>query len=120
MSLSQIAITIVHALVGWGLCGATMGIGLAKTSLDRALLIHALAAPIIFGVVTWVYFSYFAYVAPLTTAATFVAIVMAMDFLVVGLMIERSLAMFKSILGTWLPFALIFGSTYIVARLLRP
>jgi hypothetical protein len=41
----------------------------------------------------------------------FTAFEMAMDFGVVALMIQRSLDMFASILGTWLPFALIFLST---------
>jgi len=33
---------------------------------------------------------------------------------VVATFIEKSYAMFASILGTWIPFALIFGSTYLV------
>jgi len=52
MSVSQIAIGLAHALAGWALCGATMAIGLAKTSLNRALVIHAIAAPIIFALVS--------------------------------------------------------------------
>ena len=35
------------------------------------------------------------------------------DFFVVGLLINRSLEMFTSIVGTWLPFTLIFLSTWI-------
>jgi hypothetical protein len=38
--------------------------------------------------------------------------VMAVDFLVVALLINKSLAMFSSLLGTWIPFGLIFVSTY--------
>ena len=52
MSLSQLAVALAHALAGWALCGATMGIGLAKTSLNRALVIHAVAAPIIFALIS--------------------------------------------------------------------
>lgn len=112
-------ITVVHALVGWGLCGATMGIGLAKTSLNRALLIHALAAPIIFTVVAWIYFANFGYLTPLGTAIAFVGIVIGMDLIVVALLVQRSVAMFRSIAGTWLPFTLIFASTYVVGILVR-
>ncbi len=36
-----------------------------------------------------------------------------MDFLLVALVILRSLAMFASLLGTWIPFALIFTATYL-------
>ena len=108
MSIGQLMIALVHALVGWGLCGATMGIGLAKTSVSRALAIHAVAAPIIFGFLSMIYFSFFAYTTPLQTAAGFVAVIITLDFFVVGLLIQRDLAMFRSVLGTWLPFALIF------------
>ena len=114
MSTREALIALAHALVGWGLCGATMGISLAKTSLKRALVIHAVAAPIIFAAVSAVYFSYFAYSSPFATALGFVAVVIGMDFFVVALLIQRDLAMFKSIPGTWLPFGLIFVATYIV------
>ncbi len=120
MSIGQISITLAHALVGWGLCGATMGIGLAKTSLRRALIIHAVAAPIIFGLISAIYFTYFGYTTVLVAAVGFVAVVIAMDFFVVALLIQRELAMFRSVLGTWLPFALIFASTYLIGRLTRP
>lgn len=43
----------------------------------------------------------------------FVGLVMAIDFFGVALLIYRSLAMFTSLLGTWLPFALIFAATYL-------
>jgi hypothetical protein len=52
----------------------------------------------------------------LATAAGFLAVVI-MDVFVVALLIQRKFTMFRSVLGTWLPFALIFASTYIVGRL---
>jgi hypothetical protein len=119
MSLGQIAIAVAHALVGWGLCGAAMGIGLAKTSVNRALVIHAIAAPLIFALVSAMYFTYFAYTGALATAAGFVAVVIAMDVFVVALLIQREFSMFRSVPGTWLPFALIFASTYAVGRLIQ-
>lgn len=118
MSIGQASIALAHALVGWGLCGATMAICLARTSLSRALVLHAVAAPIIFGLVSGVYFTQVAYTSALTTAIGFVAVVIAMDFFVVALLIQRKLTMFGSVLGTWLPFALIFASTYIVGRII--
>ena len=105
-------ITVAHGLAGWALCGATMGIGMAATTLDNALVIHAAAAPVIFAAVSLLYFRRFGFLSPLQAAAAFLAVVMAMDFFVVALLIENSFAMFRSPLGTWLPFGLIFLSTW--------
>jgi hypothetical protein len=49
----------------------------------------------------------------LQTALIFVGFVITVDFLLVALVINHSLAMFASLLGTWIPFALIFASTYL-------
>lgn len=46
----------------------------------------------------------------------FVGFVIVVDFFLVALVIERSLEMFASPLGTWIPFALIFTSTYVTGR----
>lgn len=120
MSLGQIGIALAHVVAGWGLCGATMVVGLSKTSEHRAQVIHAVAVPVIFGVLSAVYFTYFAYTEPLTTALASVALVVLLDFFVVALLIQRDLSMFKSMLGTWIPFALIFLSVYFVGRFLAP
>ena len=118
MLLNEAGIALAHALVGWGLCGATMGISLANTTAERALIIHAVAAPIIFGLVSVVYFATFGYTGALATAASFVVIVIVLDVVVVALLIQREFSMFRNVLGTWLPFALIFMSTYVVGRLM--
>jgi len=88
----------VPALVGWALCGATI----------------AVTAPMIFAAASFAYFSRAPFTTPLQTATIYVALVMVLDVAVVATFIERSYAMFASILGTWLPFALIFGATYLV------
>ncbi|OGO29181.1 MAG: hypothetical protein A2136_06615 [Chloroflexi bacterium RBG_16_54_11] len=49
--------------------------------------------------------------SPLKTAIIFVAFVMVVNFFGVALLINRSLEMFVSLLGTWIPFMLIFTST---------
>jgi len=102
------------ALIGWALCGATIGIGRALTSMQNTLIAHAIAAPLIFAAVAYLYFKKFNYTTPLQTAVIYVLAVMLMDLVVVATFIEQSYAMFGSLLGTWLPFALIFGSTYAV------
>jgi hypothetical protein len=40
-----------------------------------------------------------------------------MDFFVVALIIYQSLDMFRSLLGTWVPFFLIFGATWATGEL---
>jgi len=114
MNIRRVVILLLHAFAGWLLCAATMGIGMALTTLDIALVVHAIAAPLFFGALSVLYFSRFNYTRPLATATVFVGFVMIVDFLVVGLLINRSLSMFSSVLGTWIPFALIFTSTLVV------
>ena len=113
MSVRKIVVLVVHAFVGWALCAATMGIGMAVTDLPTALIIHAIGAPIFFAAVSAVYFTRFNYTAPLPTAALFVGLVIAVDFLVVALLINKNLSMFGSLIGTWIPFMLIFVSTFL-------
>ena len=113
MNPQKLLIILVHAFVGWMLCAATMGIGMATTSLENTLIIHAVGAPIFFAVVSLIYFSKFNYTSPLQTALIFVGFVIVVDFFVVALLINKSLEMFASLLGTWMPFALIFTSTYV-------
>jgi hypothetical protein len=120
MSFKKIVVILLHAFVGWALCAATMGIGMAVASLQTALIVHVIGAPICFGAVSYVYFSRFGYTRPLPTAVIFVAFVMLVDFFVVALLINKSLTMFESLLGTWIPFALIFGSTFITGAIVSP
>ncbi len=93
-----------------------MFIGTAVTSEFITLIIHALAAPIIFAVVSSYYFKKYDLTTPLETAALFVAFVVLLDLVVVAFLINKSLAMFGNVLGTWIPFALIFISTYHTGR----
>lgn len=116
MSTSRILIILIHAFIGWTLCAATMGVGMAVTSVNHALIIHAIAAPIFFAIVSLVYFRKFNFTTPLQTAAIFIAFVIAMDFFGVAMLINRSFEMFASLLDTWIPFALIFASTYLTGR----
>ncbi len=113
MTRSRSITLVLSALLGWALCGATMGIGMATTTMENALIIHAIAAPIFFAVISSIYFRRHDSSSPLQTAAITLAVVIGMDFFVVALIINKSFEMFESILGTWIPFALIFASTYV-------
>ncbi len=104
---------IVHAAVGWALCGATVGIGRRLTTLRNALIAHAIAAPLIFVVVSGIYFRWFGSTGPAATAVMFLVIIGFLDVLIVALLVEKSFDMFRSFLGTWLPFALIFLATWL-------
>lgn len=104
-------IFLIHAFIGWVLCGATMMIGMEVTSEQNAMIIHAIAAPIFFCFITYFYYMRFGYSTPLQTAIGFTAFVILTDFFIVAPIFEQSYAMFFSLLGTWIPFTLIFVAT---------
>jgi len=107
----------MFAFIGWIACGATMGIGMALTTLDITLIIHAIGAPIYFIILSFLYFRKLNYTSPIVTAIIFLGLVILIDFFFVALVINRSLDMFHSFLGTWLPFILIFLATFITGEL---
>ena len=119
MNTREVLIILAHAFVGWALCAATMMIGMATLSIDSALIVHAIGAPIFFAGVSLVYFNKFNYTSPLQTALIFVSFVIIVDFFLIALIINRSLEMFASPLGTWIPFALIFTSTLVTGWLIN-
>ena len=108
---------LVHAVAGWALCGATMGALLATTSLGTALVVHALAAPVIFAGVSASYFRSPRAWAPLRTAIVFAVLVGLLDLVIVASFIQRSLAMFESFAGSWLPLLLILAATWMTGHL---
>lgn len=109
----------VHAFIGWALCTATMVISMATTSIENALIIHAAGAPVIFTALSLSYFKKYNYTSPLKTALIFVGFVIFMDFFVVSMLVMKSFEMFTSLLGTWIPFALIFTSTLVTGLLVN-
>jgi hypothetical protein len=115
--LKKAAVIFVHALIGWGLCGAIIFIGRSVTTMQTTLIIHAFAVPIVFALLSLSYFRFFNYTSPLQTAAIFLSIAFLLDLFVIAPFAEKSFAMFtspQSTLGTWMPFSLIFLSTYLV------
>jgi hydrogenase-4 membrane subunit HyfE len=111
--IRKLAVVLVHALVVQALCWMTMGVGRAVTSMENTLIIHLIGAPIFAIVVSAIYFKKFNYTTPLQTAIVFILVIVSLDFFVVALMIEKSFEMFASPIGTWIPFTLIFTSTYL-------
>jgi|SRR5271157_528880 len=113
MTIKKLSILLLHAFIGWVLCAATIYVGRSVTSMQTTLIIHVIAAPIYFVVLSWVFFTRFNYTRPLQTALIFMGFIITGDFFIFALLVNRSLAMFASLLGTWIPFALIFASTYL-------
>jgi hypothetical protein len=118
LNFRQITIVLAHAFAGWILCAATMGIGMAFTSLKNTLVVHAIATPVYFAIVSSIYFKKINYTTGIATALIFVGFVALVDFFVVALLINKSLEMFYSFLGTRIPFALIFLSRYFTGLIL--
>ena len=119
MKIIGLISVIVFGLIGQAGCWGLMIGGQAVTTIDNALLIHAIGAPFVFALVSFIYFKKLNYTTPAITAIIFVAIVILMDFFIVSLIIEKSFDMFLSPIGTWIPFALIFTSTYLTGIMVR-
>ncbi len=84
--------------------------------MQTTLWVHAFVAPIAFGLLTAHHFRRFPAASPVTTALAMVGLVVALDALLVAPVLERSWAMFRSILGTWVPFASIGAASYLAGR----
>ncbi len=122
MNVRKILILFAHALVLWMLCGAVIGIGRAVTTQNVTLAIHLVAAPLFAASLSWLYFTRFnqSFTTPLQTALAITGFVFFADLLIVAPFFEKSFGMFTSIIGTWLPFLLIFTAiiltgTYLTA-----
>jgi hypothetical protein len=101
-----------HGALGWAACAVVMGVLLEVSSLGVALGLHAVAVPIVFGFVARHYFRARGARSSIGTALAFVAIVALLDLTVVAGFVQRSLAMFGSVMGTWVPFTLIVAVTW--------
>jgi hypothetical protein len=102
----------VAALVVWALCGAVMAFGRRIWSIETTVLVHLGAAPIFSFAASAIHQSVYPDFNPLVRAAITIGVVIALDLFVVAPFMERSYAMFRSVLGTWIPFALIFLASW--------
>jgi hypothetical protein len=119
MKIVTLISVIVFGFIGQMGCWGLMIGGQAVTTLENALIIHAIGAPIVFALVSFIYFKKLNYTKPSITAVAFVAVVVLMDFFIVSLLINQNFDMFLSPIGTWIPFALIFTSTYLTGSIAR-
>jgi hypothetical protein len=118
--LRRVAVVLAHAVVGWAYCGALIGVGRQFLSIHSTLVLHAIGAPFGFALVSIFYQRRYAFTSPMQTAAAFLGVVVALDLFLVAPVFEKSYAMFSSLLGTWIPFALIFTATYFAGRFTSP
>ncbi len=119
MKIIELAGLLFFGFIGQIGCWGLMVGGQAVTTLDNALIIHAIGAPIVFALVSFVYFKKLNYTNPAITAITFVTVVVLMDFFIVSLLINQNFDMFQSLIGTWIPFVLIFTSTYLTGTYVK-
>ena len=96
------------AVVLWVVCGTVMAVTRRLWGLDAALKVHLGVAPVAAFLVAATH----VLVAPgfdlLLRATAITALVVVLDALIVAPIFEHSYAMFRSVIGTWAPFALIF------------
>jgi len=109
-------VILAHAVVGWAYCGAIIGVARQFLSIHTTLIVHAIGAPVGFALISLFYYRKYAFTSPLQTAGAFLGVVVGLDLFLVAPAFEKSYAMFSSVLGTWIPFALIFAATYVTGR----
>ncbi len=100
------------SLVLWGACGGVIAIGRRLWSLETTLRVHLIAAPIFAFLVAAVHRGLAPEFDPSLRAAAITIIVMLLDALVFAPFFERSYGMFRSVIGTWLPFVAIFAAAW--------
>jgi hypothetical protein len=110
------AVIAMHALAGWAYCGVLIGIGRRFLAMHTTLVVHAVGAPVGFALISLLYYRRFAFTNPWQTAVAFLGVVVVLDLFLVAPVFEKDYAMFSRVLGTWIPFALIFAATYFTGR----
>ena len=103
---------VALALLLWGACGAVIAIGRKLWSIDTTLRVHLVAAPVFAYLLAAVHAALAPGFDPLTRGVAMTLIIVGLDALVVAPLVERSYAMFRSVIGTWLPFLAIFAAAW--------
>jgi hypothetical protein len=101
-------LVVIAAIIIWMLCGAVMGFGRRLIGLDATLRLHLIMAPVFSFCVTLVLSRLAPAPDSLLRAIVITAVVIVLDATIVAPFMEKSYAMFRSLIGTWIPFVLIF------------
>ena len=107
------------AVVGWAVCAVRSRLAARYCQIENTLVVHAMVAPLVFALLSMHFFRRYPAATPFRTSLAFVGIVVGLDAFVVAPFIERSHAMFTSPLGTWIPFASIWLSSFLVGQACR-
>jgi menaquinone-dependent protoporphyrinogen oxidase len=108
---------LLYAAVGWGVCAGLAGSWLAVASPGVALTLHVLGVPIVFTAVASRYFHGHGARDPLPAAVGFTVFSILLAALLATFLFG-SFAIFTSIAATWLPFGLVFLSTWLTGLLM--
>ncbi len=103
----------------WGACGAVIAMGRRIWTLDTTLQVHLIAAPILAFLMAAVHKLQAPEFDPQLRAVVLTALVVLLDVAVVAPIFERSYAMFRSVIGTWIPFTAIFLASLAAGLLIR-
>jgi hypothetical protein len=103
--------TAAVAVLAWAACGGVLAGVRALLGLGPALAVHLVAAPVIAAVATVVLWHHPRHPGSAATAVALAGTAALLDAIVVAPFLERSYAMFGSVVGTWLPLALILAAS---------
>ena len=70
--MGQGAVLVSYALIGWAICGSTIAFGRQMLSISQTLILHAIAAPVVFALLTRHFFHRFPDASPLRASLGFV------------------------------------------------
>lgn len=107
----------MHAFLGWSWCGAITGLGQLLLPANTLLIFYLLLSPIGVGLLAWRFHQNFPGIQQLNVAYWFTGIIIFLNVALTAPVFEKSYSMFANIIGTWLPFALIFGAVYLAGYL---
>jgi hypothetical protein len=108
---------VLLALVVWGACGGVIAIGRRVWSMRTTLVVHLFTAAAFAFAAAAAHKLLAPEIGALTRAAAMTGLIIALDALVVAPLFKRSYAMFRSALGTWIPFAAIFLASWAAGAL---
>ena len=117
--MRRLSLFLLFALIGWVVCGGIVMGGRLIMSMQATLIAHAIGAPMVFGILAFIYHRLVPGTSPFGLAVMFLGFVVFMDIFVVALLVEKSFEMFLSPLGTWIPLILNFLSIWAVGNLTK-
>jgi menaquinone-dependent protoporphyrinogen oxidase len=105
---------VMHGVVGWALCAAVRVRLIEVASVGVAHAVHAAIAPLVFACLAIHYFGARGAREPIAAALAWTAIVAALDAGIVAGVVLFDFTMFRSFVGTWLPFVLVLVITWLI------